>query len=247
MSMWEPKPVVKPLLKPRQSPELEVPSHIGEGQGNWLFYNGAGGKLFDFSGYDNHGEIYEAKWTDEHSASWALSFVPADAYVEVPDSPSLNEDIVGEMTLYAWVYWNGGDPGKSSGAVMVDNRGNDGAGFIKDQYVDSDNSMVFTITVGGSKHDLDSPDKITEDEWILWCGRYDGSEISILRNASVVNSVADSGDITTTDDPLVIGSRQPPPFFVWPGFIGLVLLYNEAHSDDKIKAFYQATKPLYTG
>ena len=67
------------------------------------FDEGLGSKTFDESGYENHGTIYGATWTDGKRGK-ALSFDGVDDYVEAP----LNMvDLISNkaFTVEAWVYW----------------------------------------------------------------------------------------------------------------------------------------------
>ena len=81
-----------------------VPSRIGDRGlvANWLFYNGAGDTLYDYSGKGNHGNINGAKWTDKEQAGWALDFDGVDDYVNIPDDRSLR--IEGGLSISFWLY-----------------------------------------------------------------------------------------------------------------------------------------------
>jgi len=102
MSMYDPEPKFQPKVRPRVQPKAVIPSFIGEsGQvGNWLFYNGAGDRLYDFSGERNHGDINGPKWADENLATWALSFDGEDDYVDLGSPAELTFD--GTITILAW-------------------------------------------------------------------------------------------------------------------------------------------------
>ena len=102
--MFDPKPKFQPDVRPKRQPKVTVPSYARKfGQvANWLFYNGAGDVLYDFSGRGNHGEINKAVWRDG-SYGWALEFdETVDDYANISDDPSL--DITGEVTVEAWIY-----------------------------------------------------------------------------------------------------------------------------------------------
>ena len=101
LSWFNPPPFNAPIVYPRQIPKVVVPSFIGEsGQVlNLLMHHGAGNIVRDYSGFNNHGRIYDAVWRDG-SYGWALYFNGTSAYVEVPDSASLR--LTGDMTVELW-------------------------------------------------------------------------------------------------------------------------------------------------
>src|SRR5206468_9878662 len=66
------------------------------------FEEASGTGVADSSGRGNNGSISGATWTTSGRYGQALSFNGTNAYVEIPDSSSL--DLTTGMTLEAWVY-----------------------------------------------------------------------------------------------------------------------------------------------
>ncbi len=87
----------------------------GENVGWWSFDEGSGNNAFDYSGYNNHGTIYGATYTDETpykiigqaGGKRALSFdINYDDYVQIPHS-EIQNTVFGTSTIFtlaAWVY-----------------------------------------------------------------------------------------------------------------------------------------------
>lgn len=73
--------------------------------GYWRFEEGQGEEVHDSSGHGNDGDLYGAEWVKGRFGS-ALHFGGRDAYVSLPAIEGL--DGSNEMTVEAWVYWEGG-------------------------------------------------------------------------------------------------------------------------------------------
>lgn len=70
----------------------------------WRFDEGHGEEVLDSSGHGHDGEIYGAEWVKGKFGS-ALYFGGRDSYVSLPEIQGLNGS--NEMTVEAWVYWEG--------------------------------------------------------------------------------------------------------------------------------------------
>jgi len=104
--MYDPEPKFQSKAQPRVQSKITVPSYIKEsGQvANWLFYNGAGDTLYDFSDYNNDGEFNgDPEWNDEYS-SWVVYFDGDGDYVLVGDSPELRFSTE-DFTVMFWLYF----------------------------------------------------------------------------------------------------------------------------------------------
>jgi len=78
----------------------EVPGLLG----HWKFDGGAGDIALDSSGNENDGEIYGAEWV-RGAFGTALYFDGTGDHVVVPEVAGLEGS--DELTLQAWVYWEG--------------------------------------------------------------------------------------------------------------------------------------------
>src|SRR5512136_1633446 len=73
--------------------------------GDWRFDEGSGDVAGDSSGHGNEGEIRGAEWVRGKFGT-ALHFGGREAYVSLPEIAGLNGS--NELTVEAWVYWEGG-------------------------------------------------------------------------------------------------------------------------------------------
>jgi len=238
--MFTPRPKFAPKRLPRQVPKVTVPSYIGEsGQvGNWLFYNGAGGKLYDFSGKRNNGDIVGPKWVDG-SFGWALDFDGSDDYVEIPDDPSL--DIGGALTVLAWLYSN--DSAQTGGALfkregLPGNWGPNGNYGIEI----ADGNYGFTYFDGTSFHDIisNTPPEVT---WHHFAGVYrsDGTA-EVWIDGDRENYATDLPVPATNDYHLIIGAAYDS---YWNGLVAGVRIYERALSTDEIRRHFESTRGIF--
>jgi len=72
--------------------------------GHWKFDEGQGDVVVDGSGHENDGETWDAEWVRGKFGT-ALRFDGQGAYVSLPEIAGL--DGSDEMTVEAWVYWEG--------------------------------------------------------------------------------------------------------------------------------------------
>jgi len=72
--------------------------------GHWKFDRGRGDVAVDGSGHENDGEIWDARWVRGKFGT-ALAFDGQGAHVSVPEMAGL--DGSDEVTVEAWVYWEG--------------------------------------------------------------------------------------------------------------------------------------------
>jgi len=237
---YNPWPPLEPVVVPREIPARTVPSYIGEGVGNWLFHLGAGDVARDYSGEGNHGEINGAKWTDEHSASWALGFDGEDDYVDCGSGFSQS---LSEFTIEAWVYPTALDP-RTVGRHVFE-RGDWNAGEIG--LIWGHRNKYWRVQANElSTYVLDSNTAVSTGEWTHVVGVYDGSELRIYLNGSLDSSASSSGTVSSDTEISCIGSRLGSSNFA-EGFIGNVLVYTRALGADVIQTHYDKTKVLYIG
>jgi len=72
--------------------------------GHWKFDEGQGDVVLDSSGHENDGDVWDAEWVRGKFGT-ALWFGGQGAYVSMPQIAGL--DGSDEMTVEAWVYWEG--------------------------------------------------------------------------------------------------------------------------------------------
>jgi len=109
LSWFNPPSFDAPIVYPRQTPKVVVPSFIGEsGQRlNLLMHHGSGDVVRDYSGFNNHGILDGFTWVDG-SFGWALSHKEAVGdLVVVADSPSLRLSTVAMSVWFKPGNWMG--------------------------------------------------------------------------------------------------------------------------------------------
>jgi len=243
VNIYQPEPTRNPLRPPLQSPVRRVPSYLGEGVGNWLFYNGAGDKLLDFSGNENHGTINGPKWTDENIASWALDFDGVDDYVTVPNNPSLEPQ---RLTCSLWVkYSTHQDWGRAvEGGNHTDNHGygvlkTNTAGSMKAEVRDGTNIYYTTNDIGTN---------LDDGAWHHICSTYDGTDLKIYTDATLQDMISPGITISYGADPTRIGAQvNDPSDDNFAGVMKQILLFERALTESEVTDLYEKTKPLYVG
>jgi len=194
------------------------------------FEEGSGNKVYDKSGYGNHGTIYGATWTWGKLGK-ALSFDGVDDYVEVPDSASLNP--TEEITVMGWFYLKG-PTGDIQNGVRKD-----------DQYlifwVSSRYTQVRVYikrTDGVWKYLIIADPRDIEGKWVHVAMTYksNGEFKGYLNGELAASTTLGALPIKVTTNPLQIG-REPPGYF-FNGLIDEVRIYNRALSENEIKMLY---------
>ena len=193
----------------------------------------------DASGNQNHGTLLNAVRVSGGRSGNALQFNGTNAWVTVKDSNSL--ELTTGMTMEAWVYpttWMGGmttvamkeQPATATSA---------GSGAYLLAANDSTNqpiSAVWTagtpvlpggeVTVGGNT-------QIPPNQWTHLASTYDGQAQRLYVNGILVETLPQSGAITTSGGVLRIGGNS-----VWgnyfQGYIDEVRIYNQALSNAQI-------------
>lgn len=228
---------------PRQVPKKVVPSFIGKsGQvANWLFYNGAGNVLYDFSGGKNHGDINGPKWVDG-SYGWALDFDGADDYVGFPDvGIGSGED----YSISAWI--KPSPSGHPSGDVecavglygTMDSRllGYD------DSLCGTTGAMGFAI-YDGAMHTACSGSDLRGSWHHAVAVRDADSGMKLYVDGSLADSNTYTGTANSKADSNAIGQRgDGAKFFL--GRVDKVHIYDRVLSESEIAGMYEETKPLY--
>jgi len=232
-----PQPKFRPRIWPKQAPK-PAPSYIEEKDqvGNWLFYNGAGDKLHDFSGHGNHGTIHGAKWTDKYSAGWALNF-DGDDYVEVADDASLRP---AHPTIEAWAYPRSVGWGLIAGKLYSPTSPYQSFTIL----IDNNGYFCLQISDGSTLTTLRDPSTAELDNWSHVGATYDGSDIRLLVNGSEVNSASYTATIGYSTNPFAVGAHITQDASYLDGLVSRAGFYSQP-SVEKIKSHFEATRAIY--
>jgi C1A family cysteine protease len=175
---------------------LTINPEAADLMGWWQFNEGSGGTAGDSSPYGNDGTISGASWTVSIDGSGALSFDGVNDYVGVPDDASL--DITEAITIEAWVKY---DQIPTSYAAVVDKE----AAYILRV---RGGQIQFYLYIGGSwRYLYGSTTTLTTGVWYHIAGVYDGTQMRVYLNGIVDGSMARTGLINTSTNPLYIGRR----------------------------------------
>jgi len=214
---------------PSNEVQAVVPSGPPPGRvGAWGFDEGSGTNVADSSGNSNTGTVTNATWAAAGKFGKALTFNGSNAYVSIPDSPSL--DLTTGLTVEGWV-----NPSVSGGGfrtLLVKERPGD---LVYGLYANSDsNRPQSQVTVGGTAKLLDGTAAIPTGTWTHVAFTYDGTTERLFVNGTQVSSVAVSGGaILTSNNPVKIGGNA-----IWGewfnGMIDEVRVYNRALSAAEI-------------
>jgi len=208
-------------------------SQFAHPRGCVLWFNLAtleGTKVYDQSGYKNHGTIYGARWL-RGPIGGALSFDGVDDYVEVPDDPSL--DITTEITLELYLR-----PHTVTLAMQT---------LLSKRLVNECNYQVELIydKVRLAFHDGttwrydDSIGSVTSNEWWHIVITFKRPTVQWWLNGKL-DKEDDTWDypLVANVHPLAMGVRGGTYDYPFDGDIALVRIYNRALSVDEIKAHY---------
>ena len=207
---------------------LSLDEHI---VGLWLFDKGSGNTAFDSSNYGNDGKIKGgAEWVDGKFKK-ALSFNGKDAYVEVPDSDSL--EIEEEITIEFW-FFPRSVPGELD--ILRKHQPN-GDTYNYEIYVNADSTISPNLQ---NIIDPFSTAKIGEkdvpfNKWTHIAFTYNGKKVVFYIDGNSAFEEAVTGKIPTSDGSLYIGCRDSTRRFI-DGILDELCLSNIARTADEIKA-----------
>ena len=193
----------------------------------YSFSEGAGTSVTDVSGHGNTGTIGSATWTTAGKYGMALVFNGTSAKVSVPDAASLH--LATAMTLEAWV-----NPSTVTSAWRdVVYKGNDnyflmatttqsgapgGGGIFGSANVTAFGTAALPVNV-----------------WTHLATTYDGAALRTFVNGSQVSSLARTGTIASSTNPLELGGDSIFGQF-FKGVIDEVRIYNVALTPAQIQA-----------
>jgi Concanavalin A-like lectin/glucanases superfamily len=194
-----------------------------------------GQKLYDLSGYGNHGFFTEAAWGVSRFGT-AKSFNGVDNHVELSDSPLLSPG-AGGFTISAWVYptvvdstsrWIWGDYSLSLNALVmmrIDSN-NQFQAFFRDEAVNTVTPYAATTVVANTGYYL--------------AAVRDGPSVKIYVNGVEDGSGSNASLVTVTVDDGThpfIGSH-PSGGSVWSGLLDDIRIYNRALSADEVREIH---------
>jgi YD repeat-containing protein len=220
----------------------------------WVYYRmgeGSGTTLNDSSGhgvngsYSSSGVSYGLTGPITNDSETAAEFDGSSGYASVPADSYLNP--TSQITLEAWAY-----PTSNTGhEMMLINKEPSSWAAPYYQYSLSlyDNSGVgepdevdFRADIGGANTNLWIINTGWQyNAWNHIVGTYDGSNMRLYVNGTLVGRMAETGSITTYTTPLDIGMNNTPSPSIQPfdGYIGDVAVYSTALSSTDVAKHYR--------
>ncbi len=190
------------------------------------FDEGSGSSVADASGNGNTGTVSGATWVTSGKFGGALQFNGSSARVNVPNAASLQ--LTTGMTLEAWV-----DPSTVSDVWRdVIYKGND------NYYLEATSSNASKpdggLIAGGTYGDAYGTAALPANTWSYLAETYDGSNLRLYVNGSLVATTAHTGSITTSTNQLQIGGDSIYGQY-FAGMIDEVRIYNTALTATQIQ------------
>ena len=190
------------------------------------FNEGSGTVVSDVSGNGNNGTITGATWTTSGKYGNALTFNGTNALVAINNAASLQ--LTSGMTLEAWVY-----PTTVSSAWRdVIYKGNDNY-YLEGTSSKSSRPAAGAI-LGGVYGEVYGTAALTANTWAHLAATYDGATMRLYVNGVQVSSLAKTGPIATSTNPLQIGGDSIYGQY-FPGTIDEIRIYNRALSVAEIQ------------
>ena len=203
--------------------------------GWWRFNDGSGTIASDSSGNGNNGTLEGSpvpSWTTGINGG-ALSFNGINDYVDIPNSPSLQ--IGGNaITLAFWADIS--NVVNFNPILTKDNIGNN-----RDWDVYVQGSVVnFLATIGGNLIDINtSPYTISSNTWYYIVCVYNGNQMLIYVNGSLITSYSVTGNLLGHTDDVRIGTDWGTTGRFAAATVENVQIYNRALSASEIQTGFQ--------
>ncbi len=194
------------------------------------FNEGTGSTVTDKTGNGNNGSIFQATWYTTGKYGKALAFDGSNDYVSVPDSNSL--DLSTALTLEAWVR-----PTASSGwrtVMLKENNSELAYAMYARESTNRPSGWIRTNPTSGSSKSVAGTSGLALNTWTHLTTTYDGSNMRLYVNGSLVRTQATTGTLYNSGNPLKFGGNA-----VWgeyfAGQLDEIRIYNRALTQTEIQ------------
>ena len=192
----------------------------------FAFDEGTGSSIVDASGSGNNGTTANTTWAATGKYGKALSFNGTSSRVTIADAASLH--LTGSMTLEAWVSRSGNKTGWRDLVYKGDDN------YYLSASSSPNNRPAGGGIMAGSSGEVFGTARLPASTWTHLAVTYDGTTIRLYVNGAQVSSLAKTGNLTTSTNPLTIGS-DPIYGQYFQGMIDDVRVYNVALTSAQIQ------------
>ena len=191
------------------------------------------GDALDSSGKGNYGTLQGDATFATGKFGQALSLDGTSDYVEVADSPSL-DDVTGELTIEAWVRANVTISGTTQMQIVDKGEHTSSSGYMLMIY---NGDLYGRVNKAGITATIYGPYP-NDGEWHHVAYTFKSGEQKLYIDESEVKSNTGTATIITNNYPLLIGMGVNRPQYSWNGLIDEVRIWKVALSSEQLGEVY---------
>ncbi len=199
---------------------------------HWLLDENSGTTAIDFVGGNNASLNGTAAWAPtEGQVDGAVRLDGPGSYLSIGNES--NFDFTNAMTVACWIKPDTFDATWQAFVCKGDNSWR--------LHRSGDTNQVNFACTGLSQLDVTGTTDVNDGQWHHIAGIYDGANLYVYVDGNLDASVASTGQIANTGDPVFIGSNASMSNREFKGLIDDVCIFNRALTADEIASLYTAT------
>lgn len=234
-----PTPFELPDQQPLIGEQSDSSDPLDDGMvAHWLFNDGAGNRLTDTSGYDNHGTLTNGPAWVAGRRGGALSFDGTDDHVLSANNIGLSGNLT--ATMSAWIYVTGT---KSLQSIVA--FGGNGAGTVMSLFLNINGADTGRLSseFNGGNSVATADGAIQKNQWYHVAVTKVASTIPKIYITGVEQTVSGSFSIPNITDSQVYIGKYTDSEHRFQGLIDDVRIHNRALSAAEVAELYQRTLP----
>lgn len=199
---------------------------------HWLLDENSGTTAIDFVGGNNASLNGTAAWAPtEGQVDGAVRLDGPGSYLSIGNES--NFDFTNAMTVACWIKPDTFDATWQAFVCKGD--------YSWRLHRSGDTNQVNFACSGLSQLDVTGTTDVNDGQWHHIAGIYDGANLYVYVDGNLDASVASTGQIANTGDPVFIGSNASMANREFKGLIDDVCIFNRALTADEIASLYTAT------